>query len=730
MISLSSFSQVNFDEYQTLAAAGTIPEDFTTETFVKLKEDIKEGSDELRGSKEKMFFENINYAIDGILHSGYVVYGDEVTNYLEKIVAKLLKSERKLKSEIRVYTLKSNNVNAFSTDQGILFVTTGLIAQVTSEAQLALILAHEISHFTEHHVVESFAWKSKNRNASQDIEKLSIYSKDKEFQADKIGLEWYNKAGYSLDEVLPTFDVLMYSYLPFDEVVVSYDYFTGNDYYFPKAYYPKDVYEIKAVDDEDDSESSHPNIKKRKKAISEEIEEFKKWGDKVNPLGEDLFIHVRDIARFESVRNDVIEARYADAIYSIFLLEEKFPNSTYLKRMKAQSWLGLLVYKYNGDISKTLNSKSKLEGAVGSVHHLLKKFKKTELTTFLLHKLYYLRETNPKDKEIEAIWNAALKLLVESEKFSPSKYSDMTFEEASGKFYAENETSDTIVVETDGKKKSKYDRIKSSNHSSSVAAFDSTKYYLYGMNDVLESDFFKSKYKEFEEDFEDEQDKIEAYEKLSDRERKSYDKSHSSNVLNMGVEEIVVVEPTVISYNRNKFNRVKSEKLESVFSASIKDAANELGIKTHSIDKRSLSTNGTVAFNERNVLISYLSQVPDGDDIATFPVDYSLLNEIKNNYGTSKIMFTLVEHQKDIDINWWLVAGSAVMYPTFPFVAAVYVPLRIFKGNHTRLNFLVLDLEKGSEAVGETYYWNEPIYKHNMGSHMYNILYQLNTKAY
>ena len=92
LVSIHSISQVNFDEYQTLQADGTIPEDFTTKTYVKLKEDIKEGSDELRGSKEKMFFENINYAIDGILHSGYVVYGDEVTSYLEKIVNKLLKS--------------------------------------------------------------------------------------------------------------------------------------------------------------------------------------------------------------------------------------------------------------------------------------------------------------------------------------------------------------------------------------------------------------------------------------------------------------------------------------------------------------------------------------------------------------------------------------------------------------------------------------------------------------
>ena len=139
-----SFAQVDFNNYTTLLSKGTIPQDFTKQTFQKLEEDLKTGRAELNQNQEKVFFEGTNYAIDEILHSGFVIYGDDITTYICEIADKLLVNEPELRSKLRFYTIKSNSANAFSTDQGIVFFTTGLIAQLTSEAQLAYILAHEI----------------------------------------------------------------------------------------------------------------------------------------------------------------------------------------------------------------------------------------------------------------------------------------------------------------------------------------------------------------------------------------------------------------------------------------------------------------------------------------------------------------------------------------------------------------------------------------------------------
>ena len=330
MIFLSPFghSQVDFDNYSTLMSKGPIPEDFTKETYNKLAEDLKTDRANLSNSQEKIFFEGTNYAIDEILHSGVVIYGDEISNYISEIADRLLQKEGDLRSKLRFYTIKSNSANAFSTDQGIVFVTTGLIAQLTSEAQLAYILAHEIAHYTEKHVVETFDWKTKNGRQNDRIERLSQYSKDKEFEADKIGIHMYNEAGYSVDEIFSTFDVLMYSYLPFDEIEFPFTYFNSSKIFIPTSLFPTKKYEIKAEEDFDDEFSSHPNIKKRKEAAEMEIGTISNWENTTQFLGDDRFHLVRNIARFESVRSDIIDASYGNAIYSVFLLEKDFPNRT------------------------------------------------------------------------------------------------------------------------------------------------------------------------------------------------------------------------------------------------------------------------------------------------------------------------------------------------------------------------------------------------------------------
>src|SRR5215216_3717604 len=84
-------SQIDFNNYTTLMSKGKIPEDFTKETYNKLEEDLKQDREELKKSQEKIFLEGTNYAIDEILHSGLVVYGDEISTYVSDIADKLLR---------------------------------------------------------------------------------------------------------------------------------------------------------------------------------------------------------------------------------------------------------------------------------------------------------------------------------------------------------------------------------------------------------------------------------------------------------------------------------------------------------------------------------------------------------------------------------------------------------------------------------------------------------------
>jgi predicted Zn-dependent protease len=61
-------------------------------------------------------------------------------------------------------------VNAFSTPGGYVFVTTGAMKQMNSEAELATVIAHEIGHVTEKHILKEIK-RANVMSASVDFAK-------------------------------------------------------------------------------------------------------------------------------------------------------------------------------------------------------------------------------------------------------------------------------------------------------------------------------------------------------------------------------------------------------------------------------------------------------------------------------------------------------------------------------------------------------------------------------
>lgn len=716
-------AQTDFDNFKTLISKGEIPADFSSLTYAKIKEDLANNRTELKGNAERIFLEGIHYSIDELLHSGLVIYGDEVTNYVTEIAKGLLKDDPALFNSLRFYTLKSNVTNAFSTDQGILFVTTGLISQITSEAQLALVIGHEISHYTKKHVVETFDWKRKNGRNSDKIQSLSQYSKDKEFEADKIGLELYHKSGYSKKEILPTFDVLMYSYLPFDEVPVPRDYWNLNEFVLPESYFPTESYPIKAIEDEDDSRSSHPNIRKRKEAMQEAMSAYGTWGNEVYKLTQERFIRIRNICRFESIRTDVIETNFADALYSIFILEKEYPNSVYLSRMKAKVWLGIAQHRNKNLLNRNLLKPAQLEGEIAVVHFLLKKFDRLEMSSYSMAQVNQIRTKYPKDKEINAIWERMISTLAITDKFDLSLFSSKSFQQSKLEFQQFNEDSTQVKKGGDDDKLSKYDKIKKKKNTDSPENFDENKFYTYALYNLINDDKFLKIYRNKKEVIDEEIQKDLALKELSRNEYNRAMKLEDNNRLRLGVKDVLFVEPIVYHYNKNEINRVKSQKLAENFADAIQKTSEDLNMTVTTLSSSTLKSFGTPGFNERAILLSYLSQLSDQDEIDVFPVDFDLLDEIKTNYGTSKVMFSMLEHSYSANID----AFSVVYSLSIPPLALAIFPIKILTGHQTLLNVIVMDLDRGEISAGKKYYYNEPLTKMSMRAQVYNVLQQIST---
>lgn len=111
--------------------------------------------------------------------------------------------------------LKSNELNAFAAPGGYIFVTEGLLNFLKDEAELAGVLAHEIAHVTQRHIVKAIR-QANALAAAEDLaaagghdiakyQKLSDFSihllskglsRDDELEADRLGTALAARVGY------------------------------------------------------------------------------------------------------------------------------------------------------------------------------------------------------------------------------------------------------------------------------------------------------------------------------------------------------------------------------------------------------------------------------------------------------------------------------------------------------------------------------------------------------
>ena len=124
-----------------------------------------------------------------------------------------------------------NTVNAFALPGGQIFITQALLEQLTSEAQLAAVLGHEVGHVIERHGSEHMAKQELSQYfvtavgvAGSDDYRSGQYSamlaswvasmvnmkygRDDELESDRLGVKYMTAAGYEGSEMIKLMEVL------------------------------------------------------------------------------------------------------------------------------------------------------------------------------------------------------------------------------------------------------------------------------------------------------------------------------------------------------------------------------------------------------------------------------------------------------------------------------------------------------------------------------------------
>lgn len=161
-----------------------------------------------------------------------IVQDPEVVQYMDDLIKRLASAMPPQPVPFTPAVVRSDSVNAFATPGGYVFAFSGLIVAMSSESELAAVMAHELAHVTQRHI----ARRMENAQTLGILSALGMlagaflggdvgaatimgsaaatqsamlsYSRSDENEADQVGLNYLIKAGYNPYGMPKAFEVL------------------------------------------------------------------------------------------------------------------------------------------------------------------------------------------------------------------------------------------------------------------------------------------------------------------------------------------------------------------------------------------------------------------------------------------------------------------------------------------------------------------------------------------
>ncbi len=610
----------DLNNFTPLKSVGPLPDDFTVKSSEKFQQDVSnvEGSNKREQQDLESFLLESNFQIEDILHSGRILYGDPITEYLNQIKKQILDANPEIMQDIRIYTLLSNEVNAFTFDNGIVIVTTGLVAQVQNEAQLAYILCHEFVHYDKKHSITGYVENRKVERGtgvysslSKDEEDLVKFrfAKEQETEADEIGLTYYANTNYSYSTIEGVFDVLLYSYLPIDEIQFSRNYFSDAYYVIPDKMFLDTLTAIEAEEDYDDENATHPNIKKRKANVLSKIPEIVDQGRADFLLPVEDFKMVQSLARFQGCDLYLNDVEYENALYQAYVLQQQYPDNDYLKTVVAQALYGWAMYKNAGSTPEWHLHFKKIQGESQQVYYLFNKLSSKEMLILALRHTWERHLAHPENQSFLAMsqdlgYQLAAKQEIAYTDFLTQKEIDKEIKAASEKADTLNVSTDSTMQNADTKNpnsSSKYDKIKGDKGKEKTSTPTvANAYWKYAFPNYLNDPKFTGLIYAPEEEDEEDAEKNPLY--TVKRHRIEY---------HLGLEEVVVVDPVFISVDERSDNPVEyiaAEEARVSLRDNIKKYGDELGMKVTYLDHSNLDDKDVDDFNDMAILSRWIHE--------------------------------------------------------------------------------------------------------------------------
>ena len=684
-------SQVDFTKgYLPLESMGKVPEVLTISASSKYQEQVEvEISDyekkRLKKTKDE-FYLNSNYQVDHLIKGGAVNYGDEISLYLQEIMDKILQKNglAKKHKNLEIFLLKSPLANAFSTDQGVIFFTTGLFSRLNSEGQVAFILCHELVHYLEKHNVNSYVKKSElKRNGrrysrGQIIEQLSAYSHEHEYEADGEGFDLFRNLDYPLEEATNALGILRHSGRSIFLGDVDIKFFNTEFMTVPAYLFLEGLaYESNEEDEENDNVkiearalSTHPELEDRIKALEDKMS-LVTSKDQGPPLrSQAKFQELRTLAHFESLEQMMRHFDYSGALFEAYQLKNQYPENEYLDRVIVHAIYG--IAKYGGEYeSPTWNlNDNGIENLIDqtSGQHWLGLALKTSCENYnKTSNLEYLKIVD-----------------------------DVIFQ---------------ILSDTAGTKE---------NYSE--GSNEEGKWYYNGLAHLDNKQFFLDRFDTITQEVEDAQRREEALKTKSKRKKSGVGRFYNFRVGDLDdiqTNELLIYSPQATEITRNSLDLIKSEQLQTDMNSSMNEAIDMLGINADLLSKDNLGRNDTEKINQMNMIFDYLNEVFEFVEYKKVP--YTRLSpDVQNMVDNKAVLFVSLTEGQRYRFHMGSFYKLIAIYSIPDIIGKIIWPeRRVYYEN------LLIDLNKRELLYYESQVLNGRHSRGQMSHKYYNLLYNI-----
>jgi predicted Zn-dependent protease len=173
----------------------------------------------------------------------------EVTDYVNQLGNRLATHSTEARQDFDFFLMRDPQINAFALPGGFIGVNTGLLLAAQSESEVAGVLAHEISHVTQHHIARMIAREKQSTvttlasiaaaillsRVSSDAAQAAFvfgqasaiqgqlnFTRDNEREADRVGLQLLDKAGFDPRGMASFFERLQRATSAYETAAPSY----------------------------------------------------------------------------------------------------------------------------------------------------------------------------------------------------------------------------------------------------------------------------------------------------------------------------------------------------------------------------------------------------------------------------------------------------------------------------------------------------------------------------